>query len=319
MASSFEVAVVGAGSSGLSAALTLGRSLRKTVVLDNGTYNNHAAATSNGFLTRDNVPPPALREAGLKDLERYETVEVRKASLEAVQPKDDDSGFVLQLADGSSLEAAKIIFATGARDVLPEIDGLEALWGKRAFHCVYCDGYEVRNEPIGFVMGKGMPPPVAAMFIAQTANWSDKLTVFADGLEVDDGTQALFKASGYEFYPSPISSMSEDGDGVAVKTETGDEIKLKGVFVASSSEPACKSILEDLGCEVTADPMSGSFVKVDDQQKTSVPGVFACGDVQTPFHTVGIAAAAGFKAAAFVNFELCVGKMFKIKAEAGLA
>jgi thioredoxin reductase len=140
---SYDVAIVGGGAAGLSAALVLGRARRRVAVVDAGAPRNAPAAHMQGFLSRDGMPPADLLAAGRAEAAGY-GVELVEDTVTAIE-----AGFVVRLAGGRALQARRILVATGARDELPEIPGVEARWGRDLLHCPYCHGWEVRDQPIG--------------------------------------------------------------------------------------------------------------------------------------------------------------------------
>ncbi len=142
----YEVVVVGGGSAGLSTALVLGRSLRRTLVLDTGEPRNAPSSGVHSFFTRDGIRPEELLEIGREQLEPYPSVELRRAR--AVGAQGEDGDFELALDDGSSVRARKMVLASGVVDELPETPGFRELWGRGVYHCPYCHGWEVRDTPL---------------------------------------------------------------------------------------------------------------------------------------------------------------------------
>src|SRR4051812_15696910 len=132
----YEVAVVGGGPAGMSAALLLGRCCRRVLGCDAGAPRNRASRALNGFLSRDGIAPEQLRRAAREELRRYDTVELRDVLVVGAAPYQD--GFELALADGAHERARKLLLATGVVDELPPIPGLSALWGRGVFPCPYC-------------------------------------------------------------------------------------------------------------------------------------------------------------------------------------
>ncbi len=147
----YDVAIIGGGPAGLSAALVLGRARRRVVVIDAGTPRNAPAAHMQGFLSRDGMPPAELLRAARAEVRRYgvEIVEDRVV--------DATAGFALRLAGGRTVEARRVLLATGATDELPDVAGARERWGRDLLHCPYCHGWEVRDQPIG-VLGTGPGP-----------------------------------------------------------------------------------------------------------------------------------------------------------------
>jgi len=140
-----DVVIVGGGPAGLSAALVLGRCRRKAVLFDHGRYRNAAARTLHGFLSRDGTSPAELRRIGLEEISRYPSVSIR--ATEVVTAQRREGGFQVRSVDGAVVQCRKLVLATGVTDHLPPVAGLAQLVGSSAFHCPYCDGWELRDQP----------------------------------------------------------------------------------------------------------------------------------------------------------------------------
>jgi thioredoxin reductase len=182
------VAVVGGGAAGLSAALVLGRARRRVAVIDAGAPRNAPAAHMQGFLSRDGMPPADLLRVGRAEVQAY-AVELLDDQVVAVA-----DGFSLRLAGGRSLTARRLLLATGASDVLPDIRGARERWGHDFLHCPYCHGWEVRDQPIG-VLGTGPGSIGHALLLRQ---WSDDVLFFAHNDAVAESEQTALDARGIE-------------------------------------------------------------------------------------------------------------------------
>ena len=141
-----DVVIIGGSAAGLSAALNLGRSLRRTVIFDTGRPCNRFSHASHGFLTRDGISPSELLQHAWKDLERYETVSMEQTKVTAIQPQEDH--FRIEAEQGEAITARRVLLATGLRDTLPPIENIEPFWGRSVFHCPYCHGWEIRDQPV---------------------------------------------------------------------------------------------------------------------------------------------------------------------------
>src|SRR6266513_1350661 len=142
----YDVVIVGGGFAGLNDALVLGRSRRRVLVSDTGKKRNAVAQESHGFLTRDGTSHAQLVRIGHEQLRPYETVELCSAGVKAA--KAQSKGFEINLDDETRIACRKLLLASGVVDEMPEIEGFKELWGKSIFHCPFCHGWEVRDQPL---------------------------------------------------------------------------------------------------------------------------------------------------------------------------
>lgn len=292
----FEVAIVGANFAGMQAALYLLRARRRVVLFDDGQHRNRFAAHSHGFLGQDGVAPAEIKARGLAELAAYPSLRVVPARVETVSRRGE--GFALTWAGGAA-QAARVILATGQRDILPEVPGLAECWGKTANACPYCHGFELADLPTGILLG---PEPHWAMYLRQIARWAGPLTVFDNGRGLAPEVLALVAERGDAHVAGPLEAfLHEDGklSGVAV---AGQVVPLRAFYLHSHSAPA-SGFAADLGCAMTEGP-TGPFVTVDQWQRSSVPGVFAAGDLARAMPAAIFAAAAGASAGIGCDMDL---------------
>ncbi|WP_193661772.1 NAD(P)/FAD-dependent oxidoreductase [Nocardioides kribbensis] len=310
-----DVVVLGGGPAGLQAALTLGRSHRRVVVVDGGRYRNDPAGHLHNFLTRDGTPPAELRAIARVELAAYATVEVREARASAVEAAGDDlaDGFVVTLeaageraGAGQRVRARRVLLATGLRDVLPAVAGLEELWGDRAAHCPYCHGHELSGQAVA-LLGSHDHLPRIAVLLERTAS---RLVVLTDGASLPEETAAALAGLGVAVRSEPVTALHRSGDGVRAELASGPDEEVGGIFVAPVLEQAAP-FAGQLGLEVLA---SGG-VRVDAMGRTSRPGVFAAGDLahvaELPMApaSVLVSAAAGQLAAAAADADLVAERL----------
>ena len=298
----YDVVVVGAGYSGLSAALMLGRARRRVLVLDGGEPRNAPSSGVHYFLTRDGTPPGELLRIGREQLEPYSGVEVRRTMAAGADGSDGD--FRVTLEDGSTVGVRKILLATGVHDELPERPGFRELWGRGIFHCPYCHGWEVRDRPLA-VLNSGED---AADQAAMIHNWSSDLILLTDGsAPLDDEAREKVGFLGIPIIETPISYLEGDGDsGVLhrIVFEDGTEIPREALFYRPPQRQR-SDLAEALGCEFDTEGPLPTVIKNDPTtRETTVPGVHVAGDAGTMLQGAIMAAASGATAAAMINHAL---------------
>jgi thioredoxin reductase len=277
MAHDFDCVVVGGGVAGLSAALVLGRARRRTLVLDRGQQSNRAAAHVGGLLGHDGIPPGELYELARGQIAAYDAIELRDA--EAVDARAEGDGFAVVLGDGGEVSARVLVLATGMDYEVPDVPGFAELWGGAVFHCPFCHGWEVRDRPL-VVYGTGdVADQQARLLVA----WSDDVTV----VDPDDVT----------------GLRVEDGSLQAVVRRDGSEVRCDGVLVYAPLRRR-DSLPERLRLDLT----ETGLVAVDAQARTSVPGVYAAGDLAVAPQQVAIALGSGHLAGIVATRELLFGR-----------
>lgn len=291
----FDVAVIGGSYAGLSAAMALGRSLRKTLIIDSGMPCNRQTPHSHNFITQDGEPPHRIAQKARAQVLEYPTVTFTEGKVTEVSR--ENNGFRVALSEGSAYSVRKVLFATGIRDLMPDLPGFEECWGISLIHCPYCHGYEVRHKKTG-ILANGER---AFEFCTFIRNWTDDLTLFTNGEALLSAEQkALLHEMGIPVVEKEITGLThQQGTLKHINFTDGSTAELCALYYHAGFEQHCK-IPEALGCAMTEQ----GHIEVDFFGKTSVPGIFAAGDNTTPMRTVSVAVAAGTKAGAFINREL---------------
>jgi thioredoxin reductase len=300
----WECLVVGGGAAGLSAALVLGRARRRTLVIDAGRQSNLAAHGIGGLLGHDGRPPAELYELGRKELERYPSVEVRTGEVLAAQRHD--GGFDVQLADGTREQMSRVLLAMGMEYRPPPLPGLADIWGSSVFHCPFCHGWEVRDQPLAVLAEGERAMPMARLL----RGWSDDVVLLTNGSgDLTVETRDCLRAGNVPVDERPIAQLaSVDGELQAVVFSDGSRLPRRGLLVATTLHQRT-GLAAQLGVSFVAPgPVSAEAVEVDALSRTSVPGVFAAGDVCTQMPQVAAAIAAGSAAAASMVHSLMEGK-----------
>ena len=286
-----DVVIVGGGAAGLSAALVLGRARRRVLVVDAGAPRNAPAAHMQGFLSRDGMPPQELLAAGREELQHYGIEVVSDQVVEAV------SGFTVSLASGRHVHARRLLLATGAGDELPEITGARERWGRDLLHCPYCHGWEVRDRPIG-VLGLG---PGSVDHGQLLREWTADLIFFAHSYALSASERSGLEARGVEVVDGRVAEFVVAADRLqGVRLDDGRSVAREAIFFRPVMYAHTAGLTESLGCELNA----AGFVQVDGMGQTSVPGVWAAGNVADPRAQVITAAGEGSAAAIAINADL---------------
>lgn len=288
----FEVIIIGGSYAGLSAALALGRSLRSVLILDTQTPCNRQTPAAHNLLTHDGRPPAEIRAIALQDLQKYPSVSFLHDK--AVSVTGQDGEFYVQTASNGAKGAAKLLFATGTRDVLPTLPGFAECWAITAVHCPYCHGYELRHLPTAILINDDS----AIAFSQLVGNLTKNLTILTNGEATFD--LSPLHARGVVVDQRRIEAFHHmEGNLEKVRFEDGGEIELKALYHRPKGEQQCM-IPETLGCKATE---TGHW-EVDMFQATTQSGVFAAGDCTTPFRSLSTAISTGMTAGAVINKQL---------------
>lgn len=291
----FDVIIVGGSYSGLSAAMALGRSLRSVLIIDSDTPCNRQTPHSHNFITHDGDSPKEIALEARSQVLKYETVHFLEDL--AVHGEKTRTGFVVTTQSGKEFVAKKLIFATGITDTMPEIPGFADCWGISVIHCPYCHGYEFKGEKTGILANGEKAYHLASL----VNNLTDDLTILTSG-KADFEAKQLEKLSAHniDIIETEIAEIEHnDGSLNHVIFNDGDKESFAGVY-ASLPCTQQSSIPESLGCKRT----DLGFIEVDNFQKTSVSGVFACGDNSSMMRSIATAVYTGNVAGAMVNTEL---------------
>lgn len=288
-----DVIVVGGSYAGMSAALQLLRARRSVLVIDGGQRRNRFASHSHGFLGQDGADPGAIAQSARGQLEAYPSLTWIDGQARALAGERDR--FLVSLLDGSSHRGRRVILAIGVSDRLPPIEGLAERWGASIFHCPYCHGYELDRGRVGVIATGPMSTHQAELL----TEWGD-VTFFTNGVvELDQPARARLRARGVTIEETTIDRIT----GVAqIVLSDGRGSDFAGLFVAPRCEPS-GPLAVSVGCALDETPM-GLQIRTDAAKHTSVPGVFACGDVARVPHSVSLAVADGAWAGAQVHRSL---------------
>lgn len=291
----FDVIIIGGSYAGLSAALALGRAIRQVMVLDSGQPCNRQTPHSHNFLTQDGSTPAALAAVAREQVLAYPTVQLRQEA--AVAATGEDNHFTVTTNSGAIVQARKLLFATGIRDLLPALPGFAECWGISAIHCPYCHGYEYRWQPTG-ILATGEAAAEMGLLIR---NWTDKLTIFTNGpASLQPAQRQQLAGRGVAVEETPVRQlMHQAGYLTHLDLTDGRRVPLAALYARLPFAQHC-ALPQALSCKHS----ETGYIKVDNMQKTSVPGIYAAGDATSPMRAVGPAVAAGMMAGAALNREL---------------
>lgn len=290
MTQTWDCVVVGGGAAGLSAALVLGRARKRTLVVDAGRQSNLPTHGIGGLLGHDGRSPADLYTIGRAELARYPSVEVRDGEIVTAE-----KGFTVTLSDGRQERTRTLLLATGMEYRPPDIPGLAALWGRSAFHCPFCHGWEVRDQPLA-VVADGERAVHMSQLLQQ---WTDDVTLLTNGPTGLDHTQrAVLAASGIPVDERVIDELlSVEGELSAIRFADGGQLPRRGLLVSTTLHQRT-DLAAQLGLATAPPgPVVQDAITIDPMQRTSVPGVFAAGDVSTQMPQVAAAVATGSMAA----------------------
>lgn len=291
----YDVIIVGGSYSGLAAGMALGRSLKRVLIMDSGKPCNRQTPHSHNFITHDGKTPQEISTLARQQVEAYDTVWFHNGL--ATRGAKEESGFSIVTDTGERFLAKKLIFATGIKDIMPDIEGHAECWGITVIHCPYCHGYEVRNERTG-VLANGEHAFEHAKFIS---NWTGDLTLFTNGPSTLTAEQtAKLETRNISTIEKEIEKLEHtNGHLRNILFKDGSTFSLKALYSRTSFEQHC-TIPQSLGCELT----DSGYIKIDGLQKTTVEGVYACGDNATGMRTVANAVAMGATAGMIANKEM---------------
>jgi thioredoxin reductase len=288
----FDVLVVGGGPAGLSAALILGRCHRKVLVCDEGRQRNLRSHAIHGLLGREGKSPSDFLDEALEELSRYKSVSVRGTRVAGVIPAGEEFEFVC--ADGARGTASKVLLATGLVDELPELEGIEPLYGVSVHHCLYCDGFEYAGKPVA-AYGKG---DKGAELAVAMKHWVQDIVACSDGTGMSAPAMRKLHEHSIPLRTEPIESLEgANGELTKIIFKSGPDLPRAGLFFSTGCHQA-SDLSKSLGCTrdekggVVTDPVTG---------ETGVAGVYVAGDVPRDVLLVAVAIAEGAEAGVAIN------------------
>jgi thioredoxin reductase len=296
---SYDVVVLGGGAAGLSGALMLARARRSVAVIDAGTPRNSPAAGVHGLLAREGMPPGELLARGRAEVRGYGGHVVAGEVATAVR---DDTGFTVELADGRSVGARRLLVVTGLVDELPDVPGIRERWGRDVLHCPYCHGWEVRDQAIGVLASAPRSVHLALLF----RQWSADVTYFTHTMPpLTDEQAEQLAARGVRVVDGEVAGLEITEDRLTGVRLGDGRLVPREALAVSTRMVARAGFLADLGlCPQEHPSGAGEHIPCDATGLTDVPGVWVAGNVTDLSAQVGAAASAGAAAAAQINADL---------------
>lgn len=295
----YDVVIVGGGPGGLSAALALGRGRRRVLLCDAGARRNAAAVHVQNFVTRDGTPPTEFRSIGREQLTPYPNVEVRDAGARAISGAR--GAFRVELSS-DVVEARRVLLCTGMVDEMLPIEGFRESWGRSIFQCPYCHGWEVRDRRWGY-LGRAADAAHFLPFAMLARGWTRDLVAFTGGaFDVPNEARAALEAAGIRLETRHIARLAErEGQLEGIVLSDGATVPCEVLFAHPPQQQV--ALVSALGVALDDD----GYVRVDAMKReTSVPGVYAAGDLTTRMQAAIVAAASGMQAAAMINADLAM-------------
>lgn len=292
----YDCAIIGGGPAGLNAALILGRARRNVVLFDDNTPRNHVVMESHGFLTRDGICPKTLRELGHREISTYPSV-IRHSERVTSIKRLDATHYEVSTSSGKQFHCKKLLLSTGLKDEQPNIPGIERFYGTSLFSCPYCDGWEVRNQPLAVIADKNVYKLAKEVY-----TWSRDLIVFTNGeghLELEQRNK--LEAHGIQVVEDILSGLEgERGQLKSIRLEDGTLIDRSFGFVSPLWSHG-DHFAEQLGCKLN----QYGGIRTDEYGRTNVWNVYAAGDTANivPAQLI-IAAGSGSAAAIGINGDL---------------
>lgn len=292
MTTDYDVLIIGGSYAGLSAAMALGRSHRKVLIIDSHTPCNRFTPNAHNFITQDGVSPATIAALSKKQVLAYPSVSFQEGLVTSITGSDNN--FTITATASLQVAARKLIFATGLKDILPAIPGFADCWGTSIIHCPYCHGYEVSGQPTGIMVNDAS----ALHFVQLISNWTNELALFTNG-------DAAFDLSPILDLNVPIiqkkvaSFEHQNGKLSSILFADGSASSITALYHRPPFEQQC-SLPTVLGCKLT----STGHLEVDGSQQTTINGIYAVGDATQPFRSLAFAVYSGSTAGAMLNHAL---------------
>ncbi|WP_422650863.1 NAD(P)/FAD-dependent oxidoreductase [Cupriavidus sp. H18C1] len=296
----YDAIVIGGSFAGLSAATYIARARRSVCIVDAGAPRNRFATHSHGFLAQDGSNPAAVLATARQQVAAYPTTTFIEGR--AIGASGELGAFSVSLENGEVVQGARLVLAYGISDELPDLPGLKERWGKSVIHCPYCHGFEFSDQRLG-VLSMSPMSVHQAMLIAE---WGPT-TLYLNGEPAADETAlAELEKRGVAIEAAPIKALHGEGTALsAIEFADGRTTAVDALYLAVRSRQN-SDMAQQLGCEMEDMPF-GSIIRTDAQKNTTVPGVYAAGDIARGMHSATFASADGVMAGVAAHQSLVFG------------
>lgn len=274
--------VVGGGPGGLTAAIYLARFLRDFLVVDAGASraawipisHNHA-----GF--PEGIPGPELLDRMRQQAEFYGA---RIVTGEVTDLARDQEDCFTASIDGCTVRARRVLLATGAVDKEPELPGIDdAIRQGLVRHCPICDAYEVMDQKVA-ILGYGRCSVKEVMLLRE---YTSDLTLLTLGRapQLPDGEREQLEQGGVKVIDAPVEALEVEGGRITSWQFGVDEPRRFDTVYTALGLSGRSQLAVQLGADHDRDGM----LLVDGHQRTSVPGLWAVGDVVQGLGQIAVA------------------------------
>jgi thioredoxin reductase len=291
-----DVVIIGGGPAGLAAAKCLGRALKSVVLLDAGSPRHAVAEGVHNFLAREHVTPAALRTLAWQELAAFPHVQ-RAPEAAVIRLAREGERWLAEDARGLVVRARAALLATGVIDAHPELPGYRERWGKSVHHCPFCHGYELRGLPLAVLAAGDAALHMGPLLKA----WSDDVVVLTHGAELTGEQHAALASAKVGVHTGRVAALEGPGSELSqIRFADGSVLARGGLFVVAPQHQV--PVVQALG--LTLDQQG--YVQVDFGQRSSLPMLWAAGDLTSRLQQVMEAAAQGLRAGAMITAALTV-------------
>ena len=297
----FEVIIIGGGPAGMSAALVLGRSRIKTLILNTERPRNNVTTHSHGFLTQDGIHPSEILNIAKAQLTKYSSVNYKCEK--AIDLQTGRSTFLV-ITDNNKYESKKVVIASGYKDNIASIgiDGLKEVYGKSVYPCPFCDGFELADKKLA-VIGDGVMAP---MFSKTISHWSNDVIAFTNGEKVlDIKLVENLKNNGVTIIEKKIKRLlSKKGKLTGIELEDDSIIERDGGFLPDPKSTESTNFAKKMGVPIEIGQFGMEMHKVDENKESEVKGLFIIGDARTGWSGVAESVAEGSSVGSAITHQI---------------